>query len=240
MTLRLPLANDALLAADRALGFNWNAYAHFLVDDPWRNAIFSTIYLRITFSGLMLTMVIALMCNNRIRVLEICFLMLTTAVTSVTLAAIFPAYPVFDSVTEPSLLAFMKDHNVYYLEQVSKHLKYLRDAPVAIIDPLHLDGIVCFPSFHTCMALIIIYCNRGILPFNILATVLGLSIIAGTPVYGGHYLVDVIGGAMITGLAAWLWTAKISINVSTTLPATSVEAFRAPNWLNRFKFAQET
>ena len=236
MASGLPLVDNTLLAADKILGFNWNAYARFLVENPWRNIVLSAIYGRFSFIALFLTLLIALLRNDRLRMLEFCFLMVATAVACSTIAGLFPSYPTFYSVAEPALSNSMKAQGVYYLGQVNELLTDLREAPAVVIDPGYLLGVVTFPSFHSCLALIIVRCNRGFWPLNTLAMLLGLATVIATPVYGGHYLVDIICGAAITWFFVWLWTAKISKHVAASMPSTDAGAFQPPTWLKRLIF----
>ena len=65
------------------------------------------------------------------------------------------------------------------------------------IDLMHPEGIVQFPSFHPFCGILTIYGARGAMWHFIPALIFGLLLIAGTPVYGGHYFVDVIAGAVV-------------------------------------------
>jgi membrane-associated phospholipid phosphatase len=70
-----------------------------------------------------------------------------------------------------------------------------------ILSLQHLPGLTSVPSLHTAMGLIVIYCCRGkawvLFP---LILVNGLMI-AATPIFGGHYFVDVLAGAAIAAAA---------------------------------------
>jgi hypothetical protein len=70
----------------------------------------------------------------------------------------------------------------------------LRDGSIRVVDLGAMMGIVTFPSFHATLALIFIWAfghlPRLAVPAQCWA---GLTIIA-TPVFGGHYAVDVLAG----------------------------------------------
>jgi membrane-associated phospholipid phosphatase len=69
-----------------------------------------------------------------------------------------------------------------------------------------MNGIVCFPSFHTVMALVIM---QGFVtsPLKWLALPVSALTIVSTVPMGGHYVVDLAGGLLVwvlaSKLAAW-------------------------------------
>ncbi|HEY5363961.1 MAG TPA: phosphatase PAP2 family protein [Aestuariivirga sp.] len=231
-----PLIDRSLAVADQALGFDWNAYAHVMYDHPWVNFIFSYSYANLTLGGIMLTPVIAILRNDRIRVIEICFLMSATALTCVVIGGFFPAYPAADSLADAGILRAIELNPHHYLAVISTQLHALREAAHVVIDPRTAEGLVCFPSFHCCMALIIFYCNRGLGPVSWLAYLAGIVIIVATPVYGGHYLVDIFAGGLITLFYVWVWNVKILPRLSPYLPGTSGLDFALPRFFKRLLF----
>ena len=235
---KFPDITDALQAADVALGFNWNAYAHFMHDNYWPNLIFSNAYADLTMSGIMLTPIIALMRNERVRLMEICFLMLTTALSCVSIAGFFPAFAATDKFADAEILRTIAATGHHYLVNTAQSLHVLRESAHVVIDPRTTDGLVCFPSFHCCMALIIIYSNRGLGWFSAIAALVGLSIIAATPVYGGHYVVDVIVGAAITGLLILVWRTYFAHRTAPLLPGTSAQDFALPAFFKQRRFRE--
>ncbi|MDQ2805038.1 MAG: phosphatase PAP2 family protein [Pseudomonadota bacterium] len=78
-----------------------------------------------------------------------------------------------------------------------------------------MQGIDCFPSFHTVLAVLLVYAHRGIrwsfLPIAALNAVMLFSI----PSEGGHYLSDMIGSAAVALLAITLVHAALRL----TMPA---------------------
>jgi len=64
-----------------------------------------------------------------------------------------------------------------------------------------MEGIVCFPSYHTVLAILFVYAHRGI-PWTF-PPVLALNAIMlfSLPSEGGHYLADIWGGALVAVFA---------------------------------------
>ena len=231
-----PLIDHSLATADHALGFDWNAYAHFMYDHKWANFIFSKAYSELTLGGLFLTPFIAILRNDRIRVIQICYLMVATVTACITIAGLLPAYPTTEQIADVTILHTMELNGSHTLARVSAQLHELRDGAYAVYDMHSAEGLVTFPSFHCCMALIIAYCNRGLGLFSWLAYLVGIAIIAATPVYGGHYLVDLIGGGLVTWFFIVLWNTFILQRLSPFMPATSAQDFTLPMFLKRLLF----
>jgi len=64
-------------------------------------------------------------------------------------------------------------------------------------------GIIVFPSFHTIMAIIFVWANRG-LPTFWPFVVLNFLMLWAIPTWGNHYLVDMLGGTLVAAIAIWL------------------------------------
>jgi hypothetical protein len=65
----------------------------------------------------------------------------------------------------------------YHLEA----LQQLRTNDAHVLSLSNLPGLVTFPSFHSAMEVIGIYCCRAKLPFFVLAVVVSGTMIASTP-----------------------------------------------------------
>ena len=234
--LGFPLIDHTLVAADHALGFDWNAYAHLMYDHQWANFIFSNAYLSFTTSGLMLTPIIAILRNDRIRLIQVCYLMLATVTACITIAGLFPAYPATEQIADANILHSIELSGIHSLAKVSAQIHELRDGTNVVFDMHLAEGLVSFPSFHCCMALIIAYCNRGLGLFSWLAYLAGIAIIAATPAYGGHYLTDVIGGGLVTLFFIVIWNLFILKHLSPFMPTTSAQAYAMPMFFKRLTF----
>jgi len=73
----------------------------------------------------------------------------------------------------------------------------LRVSPFYVIDPSYGNGLVCFPSFHTILAIISAYALTSIPWIKWIAYFQSLSIILGTLSTGTHYIIDVLVGIVI-------------------------------------------
>ena len=65
----------------------------------------------------------------------------------------------------------------------------------------HMKGLVTFPSFHTALAIITAYSARDIAFIRLPAVILNGIVIISTLPEGGHFLVDVVAGAIVAVIA---------------------------------------
>jgi membrane-associated phospholipid phosphatase len=76
----------------------------------------------------------------------------------------------------------------------------LRHGSLPSLNIMLLKGVIAFPSFHAVLATLFAYAHRRsptFLPMVAFNALMLLSI----PSEGGHYLVDVLGGVAVGGLA---------------------------------------
>jgi membrane-associated phospholipid phosphatase len=103
----------------------------------------------------------------------------------------------------PALGAFHYYNTELTYAQHLPDLLALRNGSVTTFMLGEMQGIISMPSYHTIMAIISIYTFRGIgvwFPFICLLNILMLISI---PTHGGHYLVDMIAGAVVAGAAIY-------------------------------------
>jgi hypothetical protein len=77
----------------------------------------------------------------------------------------------------------------------------LRSGGAATFVLARMQGIVCFPSYHTVLAILLIYAHRGLRwslpPVLVINSLMLLSI----PSEGGHYLADMFAGGSVAVVA---------------------------------------
>jgi membrane-associated phospholipid phosphatase len=78
----------------------------------------------------------------------------------------------------------------------------LRDGSLRLIDLAHAEGLVSFPSFHACLAVVCAAAARGLGPARFVFYLLNLLIVIASPMIGGHYFVDIFAGLLLGGLAS--------------------------------------
>lgn len=84
----------------------------------------------------------------------------------------------------------------------------LRAGGRIVLNVRELPGLVTFPSFHTAAAVIVaagFWRTKLFVPVAVYSAI----VIASTPIFGGHYFIDLIGGALVAvaAIAAIGWKA---------------------------------
>ncbi|MEP6830350.1 MAG: phosphatase PAP2 family protein [Rhizomicrobium sp.] len=201
-----PLRDDQFLLADRALGFDWLSWFHFVMAHPIIAHPLSLLYYSPAVQVVYFTVLMGLM-GAKQRMREIFWILLLALVLTTLISWLMPAMGPFQTFGLKSYGAFLPEiSRVHSGQAVEFSLE-------------QLQGIVTFPSFHTTLALTMVYAFRrtGLVGW-ILALANGVLLL-GVPVFGGHYLVDMIAGAVVFALAL----AAVRIGVRTRQRRTEPE-----------------
>jgi len=175
-----------LEAIDRVLGVDWPALWSLVVARPRLRAILGLFYssLAIQLAILVFTMTVT---SRFERVRELLVLTSTTLVICVLIAAVLPS----DGTWGYYGISGETDG---YLPL----LRGIRSGEVTTITVLH--GGVTFPSWHTIMAVVLVYVCRGIPWLFVPALFLNAGMLVATPMIGGHYFVDIYAGLVLAAV----------------------------------------
>ena len=183
----MPLADPPLARADAALGFDWRDWHGVVTYHPWLHAAFTFAYNSMQ-AQIILCLVGFPLLGRRRRADEMAWAFVLSVTSTLALSTFLPAESAWAyfgyAPNEPSstLLQFLA----------------LRGGEMRELAPPNLGGVVTFPSYHAVWAILLPWLLRGtwlFLPALLLnATMLGASVSE-----GGHYLVDIIGGAAVAG-----------------------------------------
>jgi hypothetical protein len=197
---------DARLALlDAELGFRWSGWLAFVAVHPLLKSVFAVAY------GSLLPQVLFSVFwfsfrrwdhrNAELLTNATLALLLTTAVFF-----LFPALG--PCVGVPAC------HDAYVEDLVG-----LRHGSLPSLDMMLLKGVIAFPSFHAALAMLFTYAHRRSPTFLPMAVFNGLMLLS-IPSEGGHYLVDIIGGVVVGGVAI-LATSVLPPRVPALAPATT-------------------
>jgi len=148
---------------------------------------------------------------------QLAFVFAFTAVGCSAFSAFFPASGAFAYFSYPAdvLGGLPTGAGIYHLQK----FEYYRDAVAPMISMSSLQGVVTFPSFHCCLALMTAFAyvqHRWLFVISLAWN--GLVLISTIPI-GGHYIVDLPAGAALWGLAyllaavLWRWNGEANLIV---------------------------
>lgn len=188
-----PLYDHAFDAIDRAMGLDWRALLAAMNAAPLIYAPLRVSYLSLTLQ--MTTVVLCLAFSGRLvwlRVYTLAFIF--AALSSIAISALLPAagvWPYYGLATGDSpvvLPAVNTSWPVFY---------GLREGTFRSLVAVGSEGIITFPSLHAALAVILI---AGLWPVRRLRwafLALNLLMLAGTPIDGSHYFIDVFAGVAL-------------------------------------------
>lgn len=182
-----PLWDGAFAAADRRLGLDWPAL--FAAADKAPPALWIGGFAYHSLTLQMIVCIVVLSAAGQAG-------RLTVAVTAAILGGfvtilISAAMPAMGNVFDPAAYRHMWP-SIAWMERAM--ITGLRDGSYRTLDLTQLMGIVSFPSYHATLPVILAWAQRDARGWRIVAPLwAGVTIVA-TPVFGGHYGVDVLGG----------------------------------------------
>ena len=190
-----PLADGWLLAADRALGFDWlDLYTH-IAQHPLLLQGMEWAYDSLILQGFYITVFLGL----RGDVAEMRGLWRLSTIGCILCC--------LGAMAAPALGPF----HVFGLDEKGIFLPAMKQ--LLAKQDLHfaaatLTGVICFPSYHTVLALTCPYALRRTGVFFWIFAVLNLLMLFTIPFFGGHYLTDMIAGAGVfaaaLGIVTWI------------------------------------
>jgi membrane-associated phospholipid phosphatase len=142
-------------------------------------------YIQIMNEGLALTMLFIFL-DRRDRMVEHAMIAVLCYVMATVLCSLFPTQTAPTAYGRPDLIL---DHPL--VDQIAG---LLSKSNVQIET---IRGTVSFPSLHVSGGLLTIYLSRGIKWLLWPMAAFNAVVIAATPVFGGHFFLDVLGGAGI-------------------------------------------
>nr|WP_294501641.1 phosphatase PAP2 family protein [uncultured Rhodopila sp.] len=197
-----PLADPWFEQADIALGFHWLAWFNWVNHHPAVQIILGLAYNSMAPQAVVLVMILSYI--NVKRVDEF----LTAGIL-----AIIITFPIMYLL--PSIGAFAP-HGIDAGVQWQADILTLRSHSTSTIRPL--AGIVTFPSYHTALGVLYINMARErkwlfypLLPLNVL---LAISVMS----QGGHYLVDMLSGAVLALVSLAIARLLLSADRRAMLP----------------------
>lgn len=215
---------DARLESwDRALGFDWLSYVHWVDRSPALTGL-----LHLSYGSLIPQIIVLILALGfTLRVAELRTVMLAAMLSGtvcIFVSAFFPAisYPAYLGIGSSDF------HNVnpWGGHVHMADLKALRDGTFTELRLSSMQGIITFPSFHAGLSLVSLwgFWASRMAWLRWPGMTLAALTIAATPVDGGHYLVDVLAGLAIAAVS--VAAAVRAVRWTPALPRFTASPFR--------------
>lgn len=189
----LPLIDRQLIALDHLLFFDWREYVTWLNHHPLLGGLLTFAY--VSAGPQMLCILMLLFWHRQLlHIQRFTLLFIIGSLVAIVLASLLPsvgAYMHYD--LNPAMLPHLHPAAALAHEDV---LLGMRDHSLQVFT-FPIKGIVSFPSFHTTVALLLIYASWPLPALRIITLPLNALVIASTLADGGHYLADILGGIAI-------------------------------------------
>ncbi len=193
MTLPVPYADAMLASWDASIFGAWNVYFRYVAERPFLIELLDLSYHSLTPLSVVASYFLLL--TGRETAARFFILAFTiTAVIATTVGMFFPAKAAVATVLESRelLSAFAKPPGSYSIDIIER----LRTESGIVFNASYMPGLTTFPSFHTAAGIILAYSFRQTFLFVPVALYTA-AMIAATPVWGGHYFIDVVAGAAL-------------------------------------------
>jgi hypothetical protein len=203
--------DDVLAAADRAIGFDWVGLYALTSAYPWLGMAGKLSYVSIFISPVLLLLAFA-WTGRRLEARRLIFAFGVALALTLLIFAFVPARAALDYYmgSNPAYMPHSGNYHVWLIEA-------LRSGAVTHVDGSNFAGLVAFPSFHTASAILFIWAAWPIRWLRAPLLALNLAMLASIPIEGGHYLVDMVAGAVVAMLGI------ASLRLIRTGPATAPE-----------------
>lgn len=218
-----PFLDELAANADTALNLSWIGYATWLNDNPGVVAVLQMFYGSLTPFSVLGFIVVALF-GSRHAAEEFLILFVLLAVSVSVFGIFLPAYgPMIHFASVTSQLDNIRELGWLHWP----HYEALRGAGPHLLTLEQLPGLTTFPSFHTAMGLLLIYAMRERRYLLAPATLYSTVMIAGTPLFGSHYFIDLLAGSLLTAVAVFLvrrwWPRSSRSTRAAEFPATDTK-----------------
>jgi hypothetical protein len=196
--------DDALAAADRAMGVDWPAMMAFMAHYPLTNAVMQLVYLSVLPQIALVLIAIGLIGKPE-RIYALCLSVALGAAISIAVWTVAPSFGAFSVYPATDHIAVALDG------RYAKDLVALLAHGPGHISPGGAKGLIGFPSYHAALALIVTWHARKLPVIRWVTLALNAVVLVATPIQGGHHVIDVVAGVGVAALAVALSDAALRL-----------------------------
>jgi hypothetical protein len=189
-----PMADADFAQWSRMLGFDWPAYNDFIMSRPWLAITLHLLYLS-SVPQILIAVLVLGFTGRLAALLEFVVVLSVTSIATVTIGAMLPGLGAhhFYGVPDHGAASFVPGI-------IAAH-----DGTLTVLTMNMVEGLVVFPSYHTVISLALIAAFWPIRALRHVGLVVNLVLIAGCPVWGSHFFIDLPAGFLVWLIALLLW-----------------------------------
>jgi hypothetical protein len=217
VTLRRPLIDDHLAAADAWMGIHVPALAAWTAAHPFIAVMLWMSYSTLLPQFLLPILILGIWAGDRPRLWEYCFHFHFCLIVTLACLALWPAACAF---------VHYGFHSTINQTRFISHFQGLRQGTFHEIRFDDLEGLISMPSFHTAGALMVTWAFRGYRRVLYPVALLNVVLVASTFMTGAHYFVDVIATFALFAVSVVVYRFAIEREASAervSMPEASIQ-----------------
>jgi hypothetical protein len=193
--------DDLIVSIDNFLGFDWRAYTLFVLEHGWLRWASLIMYI---LAPVLVGFTLFWFCRKGefSRASELVAMVIVGGVLCVVISGVLPTAG--GGGYFPADNEFYRGHYVVFDNSYKDTLFQLRNGAGKDVFLLRPVGLIAFPSYHVCLALVVILLVRGTGVTGWIIIGLSVGSMFSVPVQGGHHLSDVLGGLLVGLIAFWV------------------------------------
>ena len=200
--LNWPLQDQTLLLIDRAIGLDPQPIAAFVNDHSWLVKYLNIGYGFIKWPLLGIPIILT-MTLRFVRLQQFVLVLNLALAVTIVISVFVPAIGTYYGLSLSPTERFPLIDSANYTAQL-RDIVALRDGSLRHLELFRLAGIISFPSFHTAAAVLYVWAVWPVRGFLWVMIGINTWMVAATPVIGAHYIIDLVGGAVVAAGAVLL------------------------------------
>jgi hypothetical protein len=181
--LRFPLVDPWLASTDAALGVHVPSLVAWTRKHPWLVQFLFRTYTSLLPQLFLPVIVLGLWYRDRAALWTYAFHFHVCLAVTLVCFAVWPAACAFTYYGFDSIIS---------QQRFIQHFGDARAGLMPVIDPLNIEGLVSFPSFHAAGALMATWALRRSWVWLTILGVINTGLVAATVLTGAHYVTDVL------------------------------------------------
>lgn len=201
MSFNMPLADEALMRWDAAIGFDWRAFISFIDASPKLAWALGEAYGSF-LPQLAIAPALLLLFGHSRRAHAFMISFGTLTLVAAVIAVWFPAYGTYTVYGVPN--GSLQNINTHFGYQFIEQFEAVRSSEAYKVSAGTMSGILTFPSVHAGVAYLLIWATWPLKWFRIPFLVLNIAMAIAAVSHANHYLVDILASiplAIVTVIA---------------------------------------